>query len=57
MNKEKPPSLSEMREALRVLRRRVRHNSLNFKLHYKYKHFINELLTVQKKTNQRIFPS
>ncbi|XP_025198312.1 tigger transposable element-derived protein 6-like [Melanaphis sacchari] len=42
---EKPPSSSEMREALRVLRRGVQQHSSNFELQYKYEHFINDLLT------------
>jgi hypothetical protein len=45
---EKPPSSSEMREALRVLRRGVQQQSSNFELQYKYEHFINDLLTVKK---------
>lgn len=43
---------SKIMEALQVLRRGVQHNSSNFYLLYKYKHFINDLLIVKKKKKQ-----
>jgi hypothetical protein len=46
---EKSPSSFEIREALRVLRREMQHHSSNFELNYKYEHFINDILTIQKK--------
>lgn len=41
---EPPPTSAEMRNALKVLKRGVQHRSDDFKKHYDYEQFINELL-------------
>lgn len=44
-----PPTMSEMRKALEVLRRGVQHRSSDFQTHYDYEIFVNNLL----RENQR----
>jgi len=42
------PSNVQMREALRILRRGVKHRATNFQRHYEYEQFIQELLNANK---------
>jgi translation initiation factor 2B subunit (eIF-2B alpha/beta/delta family) len=45
---EAPPTNVQMREALRILRRDVQHRATNFRRHYDYEQFIQELLNTNK---------
>jgi len=55
MDTKKSPSSSEMRDTILVLRK-VQHHSPNFKVHYKYEPFMNDILTAQIKIdiNQKV---
>jgi translation initiation factor 2B subunit (eIF-2B alpha/beta/delta family) len=45
---EAPPTNVQMREAIRILRRGVKHRPKNFQRHYDYEQFIQELLIANK---------
>jgi hypothetical protein len=45
---EAPPTNAQMREALQILRRGVQHRATNFRRHYEYEQFIQELLIANK---------
>ena len=54
---EAPPTNSQMREALQILRRGVQHRATNFQRHYEHEQFIQELLIANKQqaTLHKIF--
>jgi hypothetical protein len=52
---EAPPTNAQMREALQILLRGVRHRATNFKRHYEYEQFIRELLIANKQATLHKF--
>ena len=52
---EAPPTNAQIREALRILRRGVQHRATNFRRHYEYEQFIQELLYANNGQHYIIF--